>query len=67
MVELYTIPGCPKCKIIKTKLNMKKISFVYHENSDLIKELGFMSAPILKVGDKYLKFEEANTWINQQK
>lgn len=60
--------GCPKCNILKKKLEDKGIDF--KENTELnVDELiakGFTSVPILQVGDKYMEFSEANTWLNNR-
>lgn len=63
-VVLYST-GCPKCKILEQKLNMKNISYEKtNDVSELIKR-GFMSAPVLRVGDEYLEFKAANDWVNE--
>ena len=65
-VILHTT-NCPKCKILETKLNMKNIAFQKNEDIDveLLREKGFMSAPVLQVGDEYLDFTHANKWISE--
>lgn len=65
MVVFYTT-GCPKCKVLKQKLDAKGIE--YEENSSIIEmlTLGISQVPVIKVGDQLLEFVEANAWINQQ-
>lgn len=63
-VVLYST-GCPKCKILEQKLNMKNIPYEKTDDVSELIELGFMSAPVLKVDDKYLEFKAANEWINR--
>ena len=64
-ITLYTT-HCPKCKVIEKKLALKKID--YKEETDIIKmkQLGFASAPVLEVDGEFLKFTEANKWVNKQ-
>ena len=56
--------GCPKCKVLDMKLHKKNIEFETDTNVSKLIDLGFKSAPILQVGDKYMTFEEAVKWVN---
>lgn len=62
-LTLYST-GCPKCKVLKTKLEAKNIP--YEENHDVneMQSLGISSVPVLSVDGKLLPFVEANQWIN---
>ena len=64
IVTLYTT-GCPKCKVLKNKLDAKHVR--YNENSSVeeMRSLGIEQVPVLKVDGKLLSFTEANEWINQ--
>lgn len=63
-VVLYTT-GCPKCKILEAKLAQKGISFSIEENLDEMIELGYQSAPLLKVDDNIMEFGAAVKWANR--
>lgn len=65
VVVFYTT-GCPKCGVLKKKLDAKGIE--YEENNSVMEmlNLGITQVPVLKVEDKLLEFSEANNWINQQ-
>lgn len=58
--------NCPKCKILESKLQKKKISYIKNMSVETMKYLGFDAVPILKVRDQYFDFGEAIKWINQQ-
>jgi len=60
--------GCPKCKVLKLKLDKKNIAYTENHDIDIedMKNRGFMSMPILQVDDEYMDFSNANNWINQQ-
>lgn len=62
-IILYST-GCPKCNVLKKKLEMKGID--YEESGDVEKliEMGIKQAPVLNVGGVLLDFVEANKWIN---
>lgn len=65
MIILYTT-HCPKCKVLETKLNQKKMSYTIVDNVDEITGMGIMSVPVLQVNDDLFSFVEANKWINEQ-
>lgn len=66
MITLYST-NCPKCNVLKQKLQSLNIDFEISNNIDELIELGFMEAPILKINDQYLNFSKAVNWIKEQK
>lgn len=67
MVKIYTTEVCPRCKVLKTKLDSKDIE--YEEITDVseIEKLGILSVPYMQVDDEELMdFATANSWINNQ-
>ena len=44
----------------------KNINYDVVTDVNVIKKMGFYSAPILEVDGKFMKFAEANNWINEQ-
>ena len=64
-VILYST-GCPKCRVLKTKLDKKNINYTENNNVEEMLELGFDLLPVLKVDDDIMNFTEANDWINKQ-
>ena len=66
MITLYST-NCPKCNVLKQKLQSLNIDFEVSDNIDELINLGFMEAPILKVNDQYLNFSKAVNWIKEQK
>jgi glutaredoxin-related protein len=65
-VVLYST-GCPKCNVMKMKLNKANIPFVENTNVDEMISIGLKSAPALKVDDELMTFADAVKWIDQQK
>lgn len=65
-IILYST-GCPKCKILESKLNAKNIQYDKNTDSDEMIRLGFQTVPKLKVDDELLDFGEAVKWINNRK
>lgn len=64
-ITLYST-HCPKCTVIEKKLGIKNIPYTICDDLEVMKEKGFMSAPILEIDGEIYKFKEANDWINQQ-
>lgn len=60
---LYSSSTCPKCKVLKMKLNNAGISYEVNENIEEMKELGIKSLPVLRIEDKLLEFSSAIAFI----
>lgn len=58
--------GCPKCKVLKKKLDDKGISYTENHSVDEMISLGMMSAPSLRVGEELMNFTAAVQWVNNQ-
>ena len=57
-VILYS-SGCPKCEILKKKLDNSGIDYQYIEDEQLMIDMGFKDAPQLKVDENILNFSQA--------
>ena len=64
-VILYST-GCPKCRVLKTKLDKKNINYIENNDVEEMLKLGFDLLPVLKVDNDIMNFTEANDWINNQ-
>jgi glutaredoxin len=58
--------GCPRCKVLKSKLDQKGIKYENITDVEIMKEKGFAEAPKLEVGTKIMDFKEAVEWIKEQ-
>ena len=65
-IILYST-GCPKCRILETKLQSKGIYYTKNTSVDEMTKLGFTNVPMLEVDNGYLDFGEAVRWINEVK
>ncbi len=65
MITLYST-GCPRCKILKEKLDQKNIEYIVESDKRKIVNMGFYSVPILQIDEKYYDFGEAIKWVNSQ-
>ena len=67
MVKIYTTDICPRCKVLKTKMDVKGIPYESITDVNEIQRLGIMSVPYIQVDDgELMDFATANTWINKQ-
>ena len=64
MIVLYST-GCPKCDVLKSKLNAKQVSYEEITSVADMLELGITQVPVLGIDGQLLEFAEANKWLNQ--
>lgn len=64
-MTLYTT-RCPRCRALEMALKSKKIPFEICGDIEKMKEMGFMSAPILEVDGKGLKYDEAMKYVMEE-
>lgn len=65
-IVLYTI-DCPKCKILERKLKEADIEYEVVKDVDTMMSLGISSAPVLKVDEDLMAFNDAVKWIMSRK
>lgn len=51
--------GCPRCEVLKKKLDSEGVEYEVCTDIDEMQKLGFMSVPMLKVGEKVYNYDEA--------
>lgn len=56
--------NCPRCKILKKKLDDNKINYEIIDNVDTMIDKGLSTVPVLEINGKMLDFKEAVEWIN---
>jgi len=62
-VTLYST-NCPRCIVLEKKLNQKNIEFDLVSDEDTMINKGFMTAPMLEVGNEVYDFKGAVDWLN---
>lgn len=62
-ITLYST-GCPKCKVLKSKLEAKNVEFVENNSVEEMTELGITQVPVLSVGGVLMDFKQAVDWVN---
>ena len=67
MIVLYTTKTCPKCGIVKAKLENKKIEYTSINDESVLEEKGYDLLPVLEVDGIVMKsMLDINDWINKQ-
>lgn len=57
--------NCPRCKILKKKLDDNKINYEIIDNVDTMIDKGLSTVPVLEINGKMLDFKEAVEWVNK--
>lgn len=65
-IVLYST-GCPKCKILRSKLDSKNISYIIESDVEKMLSLGMTTMPMLSVNNELMNFTDAVKWINNIK
>jgi hypothetical protein len=63
-VIFYTT-GCPKCAILKKKLDAAHIPYTENRDVDEMQALGMTEAPALSVGGELMSFGDSVRWVNE--
>lgn len=63
-VILYST-GCPKCSILKKKLDEKNIPYDTVSDVDYMVALGIEQVPVLSVNGDIMEFAQAIKWVNE--
>ena len=58
--------GCPRCKILKMKLDQNGIQYESVNDVEVMKEKGFTEAPKLEVDGVVMGFKDAVDWIKER-
>lgn len=65
MVILYST-DCPKCQILKEKLDNKNIEYIVNSDSEAMLLKGFSTVPMLEIDSKVLNYLDAVKWVKEQ-
>ncbi len=64
MITVYS-NGCPRCKVLKMKLEQKGIAYTECQDIDAMEKLGITSVPMMDVDGAMMTFEEAVKFVNE--
>lgn len=63
---IFYSTGCPKCRILKKKLDEKGIQYEICSDEEQMIGLGLTEVPAMEVKGNILSFTEAVKWINEK-
>ena len=66
MITVYTQEFCPKCTILKKKLDGKNIEYVECRDKDVLISKGIEFTPMLAVNEDMMTYSEAMKWVGEQ-
>lgn len=66
MNTVYSKVGCPRCRVLKMKMEQKGIEYEECQDMEKMIGMGFKSLPMLEIDGKTLTFEEAVKYINER-
>lgn len=66
MITVYTTQTCPKCKILKKKLEEKGIAYEEFTDEDEMQRMGILSVPLMDVDGMQLDFPAAIKYVNER-
>lgn len=58
--------GCPRCKVLKMKLDKSGIQYESVTNIEVMTAKGFTEAPKLEVDGVVMGFKDAVDWLKEQ-
>lgn len=64
MITLYST-NCPKCKVLKEKLDRKNIQYEVITDTKVMLDKGMRTAPGLEVDGKLMDFAAAILWLKE--
>lgn len=65
MIKLYST-GCPRCGVLKRKLDEAKVAYTVIDDVDEMLKLGLRTAPALEVDGKLMDFTEAIRYVGSR-
>lgn len=65
MITMYTQEFCPKCKVLKQKLDSKKIEYVECNDRDVLISKNVEFTPMLEIDGEMMEYSVAIKWVNE--
>ena len=62
---IFYTTNCPKCKVLKTKMDKVKLSYEICEDVQRMLELNIQTTPALQINDSILDFGQAIKWLKE--
>ena len=66
MITIYTTATCPKCRILKKKLEDKNIPYVEFTDEEEMQRMGILAVPLMSVDGEFMDFVKAIQYVNER-
>lgn len=66
MINLYTLPTCGMCKLLKKELQERNILYKEIDDTDIMAEKNIGHVPVLEKDGEFMNFKQALTWIKEE-
>lgn len=64
MGVIFYSTNCPKCKVLKAKMNQKGIEYKEVNDVDFMLNKGIKSAPAIEIDGRIMDFSESVKWVS---
>lgn len=62
---IFYTTNCPKCKVLKTKMDKIELTYEICEDVERMLDLGIQSVPALQIDNTILDFGQAIKWLKE--
>ena len=66
MITIYTTETCPKCRILKKKLEDKGLEYTEVTDEEKLRQMDILSVPVMTVDGERMDFAEAIKYVNER-
>ena len=66
MITIFTTETCPKCKILKKKLEDKGLEYTEVTDEEKLRQMDILSVPVMTVNGERMDFAEAIKYVNER-
>ena len=66
MITIFTTETCPKCKILKKKLEDKGLEYTEVTDEEKLRQMDILSVPVMTVDGERMDFAEAIKYVNER-
>ena len=67
MINLYTLPNCGMCRLLKQELQEKNIPYNEINDTATMAEKNIIHVPMLEKDGEFMNFKQGLTWIREGK
>ena len=66
MITIFTTSHCPRCQLLKTKLDQLNIPYEVFDDEEKMMDMGIQSVPMMSVDGRLMDFADALKYLNER-